>query len=147
MSLAVHVQKSTKTGKEARQKQLATGIYMYTHTHTHTLTHTLTHTHTSHHTHAHAHTCKHAHSHTCSVTRNYLDWLTSMPWGCTSDENIDLQRAREILEEDHYGLQDIKDRILVRRRQLLVLPKKDFFQQIHIARVYRDQQLIVLGCM
>ncbi len=49
-----------------------------------------------------------------SVTRNYLDWLTSLPWGHSSEENFDLQRARDVLEEDHYGLKDIKDRILVR---------------------------------
>ena len=48
-----------------------------------------------------------------SVTRNYLDWLTSMPWGLYSEENLDLARARQVLDEDHYGLQDIKDRILV----------------------------------
>ena len=47
-----------------------------------------------------------------SVTRNYLDWLTSLPWGKTSDENFELSRARAVLEEDHYGLTDIKDRIL-----------------------------------
>lgn len=47
-----------------------------------------------------------------SVTRNYLDWLTNVPWGKTSDENIDLVHARQVLDEDHYGLQDIKDRIL-----------------------------------
>ena len=49
----------------------------------------------------------------CSVTRNYLDWLTSLPWGKTSKENVDLSWARAVLDEDHYGLQDIKDRILV----------------------------------
>ena len=48
-----------------------------------------------------------------SVTRNYLDWLTSLPWGKTSEENFDLSWARTVLDEDHYGLQDIKDRILV----------------------------------
>ena len=47
-----------------------------------------------------------------SVTRNYLDWLTTIPWGKHSDENFDLQRAKDILDEDHYGLTDIKDRIL-----------------------------------
>ena len=36
-----------------------------------------------------------------------------MPWGRSSEENLDLQRAREVLEADHYGLKDIKDRILV----------------------------------
>ena len=49
-----------------------------------------------------------------SVTRNYLDWLTSIPWGLYSEENFDIKRAREVLDEDHYGLKDIKDRILVR---------------------------------
>lgn len=48
-----------------------------------------------------------------SVTRNYLDWLTSIPWGIHSKENFNITQAREVLDEDHYGLQDIKDRILV----------------------------------
>ena len=47
-----------------------------------------------------------------SVTRNYLDWLTSIPWGITSVENLDLQQAIKILDEDHYGMEDIKKRIL-----------------------------------
>lgn len=47
-----------------------------------------------------------------SVTRNYLDWLTSMPWGVTSTENLNLQDAVKILDEDHYGMDDIKKRIL-----------------------------------
>ena len=54
----------------------------------------------------------------CSVTRNYLDWLTSLPWGKTSEENFDLSWARTVLDEDHYGLQDIKDRILVSQDDL-----------------------------
>lgn len=48
-----------------------------------------------------------------SVTRNYLDWLTSMPWGTNSEENMSLDRAKEVLEEDHYGMDDVKKRILV----------------------------------
>lgn len=47
-----------------------------------------------------------------SVTRNYLDWLTSIPWGITSIENLELQQAAEILDKDHYGMEDIKKRIL-----------------------------------
>jgi len=47
-----------------------------------------------------------------SVTRNYLDWLTSLPWGVTSTENLNLQTAVEILDEDHYGMEDVKKRIL-----------------------------------
>ena len=47
-----------------------------------------------------------------NVTRNYLDWLTVLPWGVLTSDNLDVNRAEEILDEDHYGLQDIKDRIL-----------------------------------
>ncbi|XP_004302240.1 PREDICTED: lon protease homolog 1, mitochondrial [Fragaria vesca subsp. vesca] len=47
-----------------------------------------------------------------NVTRNYLDWLTSIPWGNYSDENFDVVRAEKILDEDHYGLNDVKERIL-----------------------------------
>ncbi|XP_018567011.1 lon protease homolog, mitochondrial isoform X2 [Anoplophora glabripennis] len=53
-----------------------------------------------------------SHSSEFNVTRNYLDWLTSLPWGVQSEENLNLQRASEILEQDHYGMEDIKRRIL-----------------------------------
>ncbi len=46
------------------------------------------------------------------VTYNYLDWLTSLPWGINSEENHNIKKAQRILQEDHYGLQDVKDRIL-----------------------------------
>lgn len=47
-----------------------------------------------------------------NVTRNYLDWLTAIPWGNYSDENFDVHHAQRILDEDHYGLSDVKERIL-----------------------------------
>ncbi|OAO90645.1 LON_ARA_ARA [Arabidopsis thaliana] len=47
-----------------------------------------------------------------NVTRNYLDWLTILPWGNYSNENFDVARAQTILDEDHYGLSDVKERIL-----------------------------------
>jgi len=47
-----------------------------------------------------------------NVTRNYLDWLTQLPWGVYSEENLKLARAEAVLAEDHYGLEDIKERIL-----------------------------------
>ena len=53
-----------------------------------------------------------AHSSEFSVTRNYLDWLTVLPWGLASQENLDLAVARQVLDEDHYGLDDVKKRIL-----------------------------------
>ncbi|TVU47322.1 hypothetical protein EJB05_06918, partial [Eragrostis curvula] len=46
------------------------------------------------------------------VTRNYLDWLTVLPWGDYSDENFNVHHAQHILDEDHYGLTDVKERIL-----------------------------------
>jgi ATP-dependent Lon protease len=47
-----------------------------------------------------------------SVTRNYLDWITLLPWGIHSNDKLDLKRARRVLDRDHYGLDDVKDRIL-----------------------------------
>ncbi|MFH1153587.1 MAG: endopeptidase La [Pseudomonadota bacterium] len=47
-----------------------------------------------------------------AVTRNYLDWLTSIPWGRHSQDHFGLEQARKILERDHDGLNDVKDRII-----------------------------------
>src|SRR4029434_5919471 len=47
-----------------------------------------------------------------TVSRNYLDWLIAVPWYKKSRESRDLKRAEQILHEDHYGLEKIKDRIL-----------------------------------
>ncbi|CAG7890907.1 hypothetical protein IGI04_003997 [Brassica rapa subsp. trilocularis] len=45
-------------------------------------------------------------------TYDYLDWLTMLPWGNFSDENFDIQKAEKILDNDHYGLSHVKERIL-----------------------------------
>ncbi len=47
-----------------------------------------------------------------SMVRTYLDWLTSLPWAVVDTEDIDIPRARAVLDEDHYGLEKIKRRIL-----------------------------------
>lgn len=47
-----------------------------------------------------------------SVIRNYIDWFLSMPWGKETIDNLDLKQAQNILEQDHYGLKDIKEQIL-----------------------------------
>lgn len=47
-----------------------------------------------------------------SVTRNYLDWATSVPWGMIHPDRLDLSHARKILDRDHQGLDDVKQRIL-----------------------------------
>ncbi len=46
------------------------------------------------------------------VTRNYLDWASSMPWGVHSEDKLDLKRARSVLDEHHDGLDDVKQRII-----------------------------------
>ncbi|MBM4459661.1 MAG: endopeptidase La [Chloroflexi bacterium] len=47
-----------------------------------------------------------------SVIKTYLDWMVNLPWNVTTADNLDIAHARRVLEEDHYGLKDIKDRIL-----------------------------------
>lgn len=46
------------------------------------------------------------------VTRNYLDWVTSVPWGVTSKDKLDIKHARAVLDRDHDGLDDVKQRII-----------------------------------
>ncbi len=46
------------------------------------------------------------------VTRTYLEWMVSLPWAVTSAEKVNVQRAAEILDEDHYDLEKVKERIL-----------------------------------
>jgi ATP-dependent Lon protease len=46
------------------------------------------------------------------VIRTYLEWIAELPWNVRSDDNLDLSRAQTVLDEDHYGLPDVKDRVL-----------------------------------
>ncbi|EGV60673.1 ATP-dependent protease La [Yamadazyma tenuis ATCC 10573] len=52
------------------------------------------------------------HSSELGVSERYLDWLTSIPWGIYSKDSFNIKEARKILERDHYGLKDVKERIL-----------------------------------
>ena len=47
-----------------------------------------------------------------TVVRNYLDWMTELPWSNNSKINTDLKNAQKILDEDHYGLEKVKERII-----------------------------------
>ncbi|MBM3239754.1 endopeptidase La [Candidatus Poribacteria bacterium] len=47
-----------------------------------------------------------------TVSRTYLDWLVSLPWSKNTQDNLDIKRAQQILDEDHYDLEKVKDRIL-----------------------------------
>jgi ATP-dependent Lon protease len=47
-----------------------------------------------------------------TVVRTYLDWLVSLPWGVSTEDNLDITHARKVLDEDHYDLEKVKERIL-----------------------------------
>jgi ATP-dependent Lon protease len=64
------------------------------------------------------------------VIRTYLEWILSLPWSATTDDDLDLERARRILDEDHYDLEKIKDRII---------------EQLAVSKLKRDVAGPILG--
>jgi ATP-dependent Lon protease len=69
------------------------------------------------------------------VIRTYLDWLTNMPWSKRTDDNLDIGNARRVLNEDHYGLDDIKERIL----EFLAVRKLRSDRQDELQETYHDK--------
>jgi ATP-dependent Lon protease len=73
------------------------------------------------------------------VIRTYLEWLIALPWAKRSDDNLEIAHARKVLEQDHYGLSDVKDRILEylavrrlrheRKDEFAAKPSKDIIRQ------------------
>jgi ATP-dependent Lon protease len=78
------------------------------------------------------------------VIRTYLDWLATLPWSVSTTDNLDISHAREVLEADHYGLADIKERILeflaIRK---LRLERKDE-QTISEDTIRREREGVIL---
>ncbi len=83
------------------------------------------------------------------VIRTYLDWLTSLPWSLTTQDQLDIPYARQVLDEDHYDLEKIKDRILeylsVRKlRQERAAERKE--EELHPQDLIRREREGVILC-
>ena len=79
------------------------------------------------------------------VIRTYLDWLVSIPWSQLTDDNLQIAHARRVLDQDHFGLQDIKERILeflaVRK---LRLERADEFGKEPVDEIHRIREGVIL---
>jgi ATP-dependent Lon protease len=82
-----------------------------------------------------------------SVIKTYLDWLTDMPWQVSTEDQLDIADARNVLDEDHYDLEDIKERILeylaVRK---LKLERKEEREQEELRDQIREEREGVILC-
>ena len=79
------------------------------------------------------------------VIRTYLDWLVSVPWSKSTQDNLEIAHAREILDKDHYGLEDVKERILeflaIRK---LRLDRKDEIKTPSEDKIRREREGVIL---
>ncbi len=80
------------------------------------------------------------------VIRTYLDWICSMPWDLRTEDKLDIAHARNILDEDHYGLTDVKERILefLAVRKLRAEREEDYAERDRFDPVRRDRSGAIL---
>ena len=80
------------------------------------------------------------------VIRTYLDWLTSLPWNVETQDNLDISHARKVLDEDHYDLDEIKERILeyLAVRKLRDERKEELERQKPTDRIRREREGVIL---
>jgi ATP-dependent Lon protease len=80
-----------------------------------------------------------------TVSRNYLDWMVSVPWGIYTSDNLDIEHAKKILDEDHFGLEKPKERILEHIAILNNLERKNKGKKNKIDLKARAQILCLVG--
>jgi ATP-dependent Lon protease len=83
-----------------------------------------------------------------SVIKTYLDWMVSLPWAMTTEDNLDVAHARSVLHEDHYGLDEIKDRILeflaVRKLRLERKAAQEGEDTLPVDHIRREREGVIL---
>jgi ATP-dependent Lon protease len=81
-----------------------------------------------------------------SVIKTYLDWLTDMPWQVATEDQLDIAHARQVLDEDHYDLEDIKERILeyLAVRKLKLERKDEREQEETIDHIRAEREGVIL---
>jgi ATP-dependent Lon protease len=80
------------------------------------------------------------------VIRTYLDWLVSLPWSVATKDDLDISRARKVLDQDHYGLQDVKERILeyLAVRKLKLERQGEFEEEETVDAIRRVREGVIL---
>jgi ATP-dependent Lon protease len=80
------------------------------------------------------------------VIRTYLDWLASLPWSNSTPDDLDIHHAREVLDEDHYGLRDIKERIIeyLAIRKLRQDRHEELSQSVSTDKIRREREGVIL---
>ncbi|MGW8142984.1 MAG: endopeptidase La [Anaerolineales bacterium] len=80
------------------------------------------------------------------VIRTYLDWLVSLPWSVATKDDLDIVRARKVLDQDHYGLEDVKERILeyLAVRKLKLERQEEFEEDENVDFIRRVREGVIL---
>jgi ATP-dependent Lon protease len=81
-----------------------------------------------------------------SVIKTYLDWLTDMPWQVATEDQLDIAHARQVLDEDHYDLQDLKERILeyLAVRKLRMERKEEREEEEPVDHIREEREGVIL---